>query len=424
MSMSGSKGGIYESNVDCMGDDIDIVRYWKAAGQKEMSGKELYQKLRLKAQPIQLEVGIGNDCGMACQHCYLGYQAGAMEASMVPMPKLLATVTEMVEKLDTRMICVADRDALTPKRSLPFFQHLAQLRHQYPSLKFGGVTNGIRMPEFAEPLSRLPLDYIDISIDGARHEHDTIRGVGRFDQAIENLRLAHKHRVAERVIVAHTLTRYNDDSLLHLIHNLITNSDLVDFLESLATSLQPLQMDHPVNVLVELCAYCAAFLPSLIDRGWLIPEKIRQDKYGHLYQVIPINNSINIILRPELISEYWRHTMRISADGYAIGGCEPLTRSTYSDLSVGNIQKDNIVDLYRKSLESQFPFHLAMLSLDKTACRNKLCFQSCLGGDALLSKAIYDDYNRKDPNCIWEEYVPKNRKTCSTIDLHPLFLSS
>jgi hypothetical protein len=102
-------------------------------------------------------------------------------------------------------------------------------------------------------------------------------------------------------------------------------SDLVEFLDSLATSLQALEVDHPVTILVELCAYCAAFLPALVDRGWLLPDQIRQDQYGHLYQIIPINRSINIIIRPELIPEYWRHTLRISADGYVIGGCEPLT---------------------------------------------------------------------------------------------------
>lgn len=435
MSMSGSKGGIYEGETDLAGDEIDIVRYWKLAGCQEMSGDTLYQKLRSKAQPVQLEIGIGNSCGMTCEHCYLGYGAGSMESPLVPMTRLLEVTTELIENLHTRMICVADRDALTPGRSLPFFEHLARLREQqYPKLRFGGVTNGIRIPDFAEDLAKLPLDYIDISIDGSQHEHEGIRGAGRFDQVIDNLCLAQKHKVANRIIAAHTLTRYNDDSLIRLIHRLITQekvewfdigpfmavapnmikhqlhaSDIVEFLESLSGSLHPLETDHPVTILVELCAYCAAFLPSLIDRGWLIPEQLRQDEYGHLYQAISINSSITIILRPELISEYWRHTLRISADGYAIGGCEPLTRSNYSALSVGNIHHERITDLYQKSLAVYSPFHFAMRSLDKTDCRSKACFRTCLGGDALLAKAVYDNYNQKDPNCIWDEYLPQHK---------------
>ncbi|MEM7064348.1 MAG: radical SAM protein [Cyanobacteria bacterium P01_B01_bin.77] len=438
MSMAGSKGGVYGSNADLIGNQIHIVRYWKTVGNKQMSGSELYEKLSLEAQPIQLEVGIGNECGMTCKHCYLAYAAGPMNLPLVSIEKLKATATEMVRELGTRMVCVTDRDALTPGRSIPFFRHLASLRDQFSDLKFGGVTNGLLMPSFAEPLAELSLDYLDLSIDGMPHEHNGIRGKGKFEQAIDNLRLAQKHRVAKRIITTHTLTRYNDDSLIRLIHYLITKenivffdvgpfmavaktmmkhqlqaSDIAEFLDSLANSLQPLHVDRPVNILMELCAYCAAFLPALVDKGWLIPEQIRQDQYGHLYQIIPINDAINIILRPELISEYWRHTLRISADGYMIGGCEPLTSKDYSKISVGNIQQKNVSKLYKETLAPQSPFHLATLSVDRTGCRHKPCFQYCLGGDSLLAKSIYNNYNQKDPNCVWDEYVPQSITTSS-----------
>lgn len=435
MSLSGSKGGVYESDTDLEGNQISVVRYWQAVGKKLLSGAELYQKLLPEAQPVQLEVGIGNECGMNCKHCYLAYPPGDIHESLVPIEHLNTTVTEMVKTLHTRMVCVVDRDALTPDRSMPFFRHLSSLREEFPDLKFGGVTNGLRMPVFAETLAELPLDHLDLSIDGLWQEHDHIRGKGNFDRAIENLRLAQKFKVADRIVAAHTLTRYNDDSLLYLIHNLITEegvswfdigpfmavapkmlnhqlhaADLAEFLESLAESLNPVEVDRSINILVELCAYCASFLPALVDRGWLALEKIRQDRYGHLYQIIPINSSIKIILRPELISEYWRHTLRISADGYVIGGCEPLTNKDYYKLSVGNIQSEDITNIYKKALAINSPLYFSMRSMDRTNCRHKSCFQYCLGGDTLLSKSIYDDYNRKDPNCIWDEYLPQSFK--------------
>ncbi|MEM9215836.1 MAG: radical SAM protein [Cyanobacteria bacterium P01_F01_bin.150] len=443
MSLAASKGGIYKGDTDLEGDQISIVRYWQAVGKKLLSGAELYQKLLPEAQPIQLEVGIGNECGMNCEHCYLAYPPGELHTSSVSIENLNATVAEMVRTLHTRMVCVADRDALTPGRSMPFFRHLASLREEFPDLKFGGVTNGLLMPVFVEDLAQLPLDYLDISIEGLREEHDNIRGKGHFDRAIKNLKLAQKHKVADRIMVAHTLTRYNDDSLLYLIHELITKegvdwfdigpfmavapkmlshqlreTDLAEFLESLATSLHPLEVDRPINILIELCAYCASFLPALVDKGWLIPEIIKQDRYGHLYQIIPVNSSINLILRPELISEYWRHTLRISFDGYVIGGCEPLTNKNYQKLSVGNIKNGDIKSIYKGSLEINSPFHSSMLSIDRTSCRTKSCFQYCLGGDSLLSKSIYDDYNKKDPNCIWDEYSSKSPN--KSIDFYPL----
>ena len=431
MSLAASKGGIYAKSSDPIGYDISIVRQWLALGQKEITGTQLYQDLVLKSYPMQLELGIGNVCGLECQHCFLGYDSGATIGQLTPMTALLDTVTDMVEELGTRTIAIVDRDALTPKRSIPFFEHTAKLRKKYPEIKFGGVTNGLAIDRYADDLERIRLDYLDISMEGLRDEHDKIRGKGNFDLVFKNLRIALKRQLAERVIVAATLHRFNDDSIIRMIHQLILEEgvqwfdigplmavkmqqyqlqqrDIVEFLDSLSQSLIPVKVSQPVTILVEICAYCAAFIPALIDSGWLIPEQIRQDKYGHLYQNVRVNDSITITLRPELIPEYWRHTLRISSDGYVVGGCEPLTQKDYTKLAVGNIQIESIQEIYRKALLPESPFYHSMLAYSGSECRQKACFAYCLGGDSLLAKSVYGNYNRKDPNCVWNEYKFQN----------------
>jgi MoaA/NifB/PqqE/SkfB family radical SAM enzyme len=309
---------------------------------------------------------------------------------------------------------------------VPFFEHLAALRRQEPALKFGGVTNGLALHLYADDLSRIRLDFLDISIDGLSPEHDAMRGTGTFQRTIANLRLALDGQVAERVIISPTLTRGNADSLLELIPYLILDlgvqwvdigplmavklqefqlreTDLVHFLTRLTRTLKGLNVSHPITVLVEICAYCAAFIPALIDLGWLIPEELRQDRYGHLYQDIHINNMITITLRPELIPEYWRHTVRITADGFMVGGCEPLTQREYHRFAVGNIKEEPLKMLYRKALAPGSPFYHMMLAFDRSECRQKACFAHCLGGDALLAHVAYGDYHRRDPNCIRDE---------------------
>jgi MoaA/NifB/PqqE/SkfB family radical SAM enzyme len=427
MTLSASKGGIYEGDHDPQGFAIDIVRYWRDIGQKAQSGTALYSQLVATAQPMQAEIGIGNTCGLECQHCFLGYASGAMISQLIPLPRLMQTMTELVTQLGTRMICVTDRDALTPQRSLPLFEHLAQLRQRYPTLKFGGVTNGLFIHKYVESLAHIKPDYLDISIDGTQHEHDRIRGVGKYDIVLNNLRLALDQQLATRVMVATTLTRLNDTAIIRMIHQMIVQDgvqwfdvgplmavkmqqyqlrarDVAEFLASLVASLKPVKADQPVAILMELCAYCAAFLPALIDEGWLNPQEIRQDRYGHLYQKIPINDSITLILRPELIPEYWRHTLRITADGYVVGGCEPLIQKEYQQNAVGNIQTESMRDLYTRSLAIGSPFYHVMQAYDHSECRHKPCFQHCLGGDALLARATSGRYTVKDPNCIWDEY--------------------
>ena len=431
MPVSGCKGGVYRATSDKRGFNIDAVRQWYEVGHRLTTGFDLYWEFVQQAKPVQLEIGIGNTCGLECQHCFLGYSSGAMVQELTPLSQLMATTTTLVKTLGTRMICVSDRDALTPKRSIPYFNHLAQLRRQYPNLKFGGITNGLAIHHYVHDLQQIKLDYLDISIDGPRYEHEQFRGVGKFDLVLGNLRLALKHQIAERIMVATTLTRFNDDAIIRLITQFIQEEDvqwfdvsplmavkmqkyqlreddLVVFLDSLTKILAPIQPAHPVTIFVEIPAYCASFLPALVHKEWLVPERIYQDCYGHLYQDILVNDTITLTLRPELIPEYWRHTLRITADGYVIGGCESLTQKDYEQFAIANIQSESIASIYQRAILPDSPFYHMMLSYDRSYCRDKPCFTHCLGGDSLLAKAVYNSYVQKDPNCIWDEYHYSN----------------
>lgn len=426
MPVGGSTGGIYRSPVDPKGYAIDIVRWWKDLGERRIAGNELYREIVKQAKPVQVEMGIGNVCGLQCQHCFLGYESGSLRQELTTIDRLKQTTTELVEQLGTRQVCLTDRDALTPGRSIPFFEHLAQLRLQYQDLKFGGVTNGLRLPDFVEDLQRINLDYLDISIDGIGSAHDRMRGAGQFDKVLCNLRLALNYEVAKRIVVTTTVSRANEEEALYLIAPLIQEGvqwfdinplmavkmqdyqlqarDMADFLESLVNGLKLISVLQPVNIVLELRAYNLPFIPALIDRGWLVPEMLRQDCYGNLYQDIELNNGITITLRPSLLHEYWRNLLRITADGYVVGGCEALTRQEYEKFAVGNIQEESIQTIYRRALEDENPLHYMFQAYDQSVCRDKPCFKHCLGGDSLLAKAMYGDYRYKDPNCVWDSY--------------------
>jgi len=400
MPIAGSKAGLYRSPDDRQGFDIPVVRQWQAIGNQQLSGTALYSELAAQAQPMQLSIGIGNTCGLTCQHCFLGYDSGAM--SLTPLTRLMGETTTLVEQLGTRMICVADRDALTPKRSIPYFEHLAGLRQHYPDLKFGGITNGMALHQYVHDLARIRLDYLDISIDGPQHEHEQVRGAGTFDRVLTNLRLALKHQVADRVLVATTLTRHNDDATIRLILQLMREEgvqwfdispllpvkmqpyqlhkeDIVSFLDSLTQTLKPEPVSQPVNILMEIPTYAntAGFLPSLMERGWLVPQHLRQDRYGRLYQDIVINDRITVTLRPNVIPDYWWQNLRISADGYVVGGCEALTQADYADRAMGTIQTESITEIYPKTIAPGSPFHQGILDYAQTIASQTTCCTPC-----------------------------------------------
>lgn len=427
MTLAGSKGGIYWSDSDPHGYNIPVVRAWREVGDGRLTGAELYCELLPNARPTQVELGIGNTCGLECAHCFLGYGSGDMSGELVPLETLADVSSEFVERFGSRIFCVTDRDALTPRRSVPYFDHLAGLRRRHPDLKFGGVTNGLALNKFADDLERIRPDYLDFSIDGLREEHEAMRGPGTYDRVLASLRTAMRRGLAERVLVATTLTRFNRASLVALIRLLIEEegvqwfdvgplmavkmkayqlgaTDAAGFLYDLSDALRDVRPGRPTTVFFEICAYCAAFIPALVDRGWLIPERLRQDRYGHLYQDIKVNSDVTVTLRPELIPEYWRHNIRITADGFVVGGCEPLTQPDYARHAVGNIKTAPLKEIYARALAIGSPFYRMMRAYDSSECRGRKCFRHCLGGDSLLSKAVYDNFNVKDPNCNWEEY--------------------
>lgn len=428
MSIAASKGGHFPSPHDPIGYDIPVVRLWRDLGEGRVSGIEAFETFRASAHPVQVEVGIGNKCGQSCPRCFLSYGPGnSMERELVALDRLIGITDEFIEAFGTRIVSVVDRDALTFGRSVPYFSNLARHRQRIPDLVFGGVTNGLFIDAFADELESIHLTYLDVSLDGLRDEHDAQRGAGAFDRTVANIRLAQERQLADRILVAPTLDAENGPTIIALIEQLATEEgvrwfdmgplmavktqhrqlgpdDVPRFLEQLCDRLAGIELDHEVTVIFEICAYCAAFIPGLIHHGWLRPEELRQDRYEHLYQEIQLNASTKLVLRPELIPDYFRHTVRISADGFVVGGCELLSVRDYAAKSVGNIQDESVGELYQRALRVGSPFYHMMRAYDHSACRGKSCFRHCLGGDALLAQAVYSDFNVKDPNCTWDEY--------------------
>jgi MoaA/NifB/PqqE/SkfB family radical SAM enzyme len=427
MTVAASKGGIFPGLSIRKGYEIPIVALWRDIGEHRLTGEELYRSLAAIAKPRQVELGIGNTCGLQCRHCFLAYDSGSMHDSLVSLGRLELLTAELVEQWNTRIIALTDRDALTPGRSVPLFRHLAQLRSIHPDLIFGGVTNGIALDRYVKDLAEIHLDFLDISLDGPREEHDSIRGVGTFDRTLGNLRLALEKDIADRILVASTLTRFNAASLVRLLQQLITEErlqwfdigplmavkmqpyqlgacDCSSFLSELRGHLEQVNAIEPVTIFFEICAYCAAFIPALIDDGWLKPAELREDAFGRLYQEVEINDAITLVLRPELIPEYWRFSWRITADGYVVGGCEPLAHNDYSRLAVGNVQREEFADIFLKAIGRGSPFHQMMRAYDSSPCSQRQCFRHCLGGDSLLAASVLGSFERKDPNCCWDEY--------------------
>src|SRR5436309_1408158 len=114
MTVAASKGGIFPGLSIRKGYEIPIVSWWRDVGEQRLTGEDLYRFLAAIAKPRQVELGIGNTCGLQCRHCFLGYESGSMQDSLIPLDRLELLTAELVEQWNTRIIALTDRDALTP----------------------------------------------------------------------------------------------------------------------------------------------------------------------------------------------------------------------------------------------------------------------------------------------------------------------
>jgi MoaA/NifB/PqqE/SkfB family radical SAM enzyme len=432
MTVAASKGGVFKI-VNCtVGKEIPLVKKWIELGNKTTNAKEVYSYLKSIAQPVHLEMGISNDCDLNCSHCFLGYPKGkSIQNNILDLDELIFVAEKFVSELSTKTITITDREPLNSKKLIPLLYHLKKLRSNFQDFRFGLVTNGLRIREHADKLSDIKPDYLDISLDGVKEEHDRIRGSGNFTRVLKNIRIAVEKEISEKITIASTLMNFNGESIIKMICDMIENegvqyfditpiltlknteklheNQIINFFERINKEIEKLKPSKETFIYFELCAYCASYFPAVFGSGWLKPNEIQIDSTGRLFSEININDKITFLLRPELIPDYFWNSLRISADGYIIGGCEPLLTKNYKSYSIGNIREifneKGLNTVYRDILKEGSVFHQMILAYEKkNECMDRKCFKYCLGGDSLLSKVITNDFYRRDPGCIKQTF--------------------
>jgi len=130
-----------------------------------------------------LEVLLTDRCNLRCRHCYLG-EAGRND---LPLPLLDRALAEFGGMQGLRLLLSGGEPLLHPG-----FWELNQRLPAFP-LRSVLLTNGTLVTR--EAAERLSVHEAQVSLDGLRAGHDSLRGRGSFDAAvagIENLSRAGK----------------------------------------------------------------------------------------------------------------------------------------------------------------------------------------------------------------------------------------
>lgn len=210
------------------------------------------------------------------------------------------------------------------------------LQHaKHLGLTVGINSNGLYTPKTLEALIRLGIDLIDISIDGAKGLHESIRGTGTYDRAVASLQ------------------RLSDAGQRVMINSVITNR----------TSA------HDINTLVDLAAsYCEDIgffhlrpfgrartimhmAPTFdeLAAAWTIIRRAKMEHgFARAKPLLPPDKVINlgkIGFAQGGVDGFSR--INIMSDGQVFaGGCVPYVASDARELmSLGDIKAENFSTL-------------------------------------------------------------------------------
>ena len=146
---------------------------------------------------LLLQWHITDRCNLRCSHCYQETYSG----DELPFEKLLVIVDQFKELLKCRRreIGIPQRGHITVTGGEPFvrrdFMRLLDVFNKN-RFSFAILTNGSFIDsETASNLARLRPRFVQVSIEGKKNTHDSIRGAGNFDTTMAAL----KHLVKEKV---------------------------------------------------------------------------------------------------------------------------------------------------------------------------------------------------------------------------------
>lgn len=123
-----------------------------------------------------LELQITDHCNLRCRHCYIG-ESGTNELSL----KEIRTVLSEFEAMQGLRVLITGGEPL-------LHSGFAELNRMLPEFSLRKVlfTNGLLLDK--KTLKELRVHEIQVSVDGLREAHDSLRGKGSFAAAIDAIK--------------------------------------------------------------------------------------------------------------------------------------------------------------------------------------------------------------------------------------------
>jgi len=323
-----------------------------------ISPNQLQAHLQTISRP-SIGLVVNNACNLACSHCYL--QVRRLGAKALSEDEWLRLATSAVRH-GAGLLSVCGKEPLLGQTGINVLQGLRELKTaQCGQFHIGLITNGTLIEPWREQLSQIDPDFIDISVDGLKHQHDAVRGVGAFDKAMPNIDWT-QQQFGRRFFIALTIQTETvgilPDALDYFRNRGVQNLFLTLYQPQAYTdpelalneeaqngvmrdleALRKIPTGHPFRVFVDIDSVDSDMLTAFLGSQWFDLARVETDETGIHFLRHHFSNGITLIFRFALYPLAFWHTARVTVDGWYLASEDTLDTESYQLRTIGNARE-------------------------------------------------------------------------------------
>ena len=350
----------------------------------ENKKRKLYLK---KREQFYFQWHITNKCNLRCRHCYIDDYA--IEPSFATMVSILGRIVEFLD--ENNGYCHLSLMGGEPFVSPHLFRILDYIEMEKNIIEFSLGTNGLLLTQ--EIIDKLKtyskFRAIQISIDGTPETHDSIRGKGTFEKALNSVKLLHENgRDCSVSFTANRLNYKQFPKVAELAFNAGAGLVWTDRVVPLGDA------DKKKDIIDNLLLTDEEFL-EYIDAIKEANDKF--DKIGIERKLIALH-----LKSPQM------------------HGCYPGVRqfsiTANGDLLPCRRMDENFGSIIDKKISEVLQEHrdiICMINDIPDDCKKCKYVKKCRGGAKCQTCAVYGDYNHPDPNCLFFKSNESDRDGCN-----------
>lgn len=351
--LSGVRGGIEGKHTKNSG--LSFL-HRTLSGQESTDAIETEIRKDITNQGITFVVN--NACNLTCKHCYLQVDSLTSPAlSIEESKRFLASALDS----NPHLICLAGKEVFLGRRGIDLLNWLTASR-QRPSqtTRIGVITNGTLLHLHRDAVLSCDIDYMDISVDGVREDHDFNRSEGAYDRMMPNLVWAAAH-FKKRLFASITLHQRNFRRLPQAVseiyeagvstigcsfyHRLtytppefeLQAADYADIFKNLS-ALGVRRHRRPLTVLVEVDVLSLPAMLAFFRSDWFVPNNICVDNHGEFYCEHILRNGVRLQIRFSPFPFLACKSLRITPEGNCLAAEDTANAKFYARRSLGNIR--------------------------------------------------------------------------------------